>query len=369
MAHIDYSTDPLKHYVRKYGWLPACQEQAATIRKRIKKTPLRYFTFCAAEAIDVFLLEREKILTRSKQTGRLEGVYFCEKDEKAFGEIADLIGSPEQGFLGDFDRIILFEEDNDTRGKELYKETDEFYPEEVRKKLRFKDAHYRLQKNFPFDIINLDVCGVMFPLRKGVITPLLRSLIKILEWQTYSLFPNNRPCKQFTLFLTSHIDPDKTDQDAIEQLRNRVSENIDTSVEFRQAFSNRYGHQEAVRLSRDNFAEFFCLAFTKFIIHQALFTLGWKVTYRAIYLYNRDNKWNVGQKYQIMHSVSVYERIPGFGQRLDQAGITQYIQTATQVIKGGMKWVENIIQQSEIRQLLIQDLESIVEFRNQHRRP
>ena len=33
-------------------------------------------------------------------------------------------------------------------------------------KLRYKDAHCRLRKAFPFDIINLDVCGVMFPPRK-----------------------------------------------------------------------------------------------------------------------------------------------------------------------------------------------------------
>ena len=45
----------------------------------------------------------------------------------------------------------------------------------------------------------------------------------LLAWQTESKFLiNERECKQFTLFLTSHIDPVDTNQSAIEQLENRV---------------------------------------------------------------------------------------------------------------------------------------------------
>src|SRR5437870_5112692 len=167
MSHIDYSSDILKHYVRKYSWLPACQKQSYAIRNRSKRIPLRYFTFCAAQAIDVFMLERERILQRSNQTGRLDGVYFCEKDPVVFGKIADMIGSPEQGFQGDFDKIVLFEDDEDTRGLELYpevkeddteegmKEADQAFSEDIRRKLRYKDANERLRKAFPFDILNL----------------------------------------------------------------------------------------------------------------------------------------------------------------------------------------------------------------------
>ena len=295
MSQIDFATDTLKHYVRRCGWLTAAKEQKHAISKRSKRIPLRYFTFCAAEAIDVFMLEREGILNRSEETGRLEGVYFCEKDLDKFGIIANLIGSPEQGFRGPFDEIVLFEDDEETEGKTL--EDDQPYTPEVREKLIekliYKDTHCRLRKAFPFDIINLDVCGgPMFSSEQTVITPLLRSIFQILEWQTESRFPiNDLECKQFTLFLTSHVNPNRTNQNAIEQLKNRVAENISMNKDFQSAFFSRYGHDQADRLACEDFAEFFCIALPKFMIHMALYNYGWQVTCGPTYLFNRDDKW------------------------------------------------------------------------------
>lgn len=367
MTRIDYSTDVPKHYVRRNGWLSACQQQARTVKKRSKKIPLRYFTFCAADAIDVFMLEREGILKRSSETGRLEGVFFCEADEDAFGKIADLIGSPEQGFLGQFEKIVLFKDDRDTEGRDLYGQEDEYYPEDVRKKLRYKDAHKRFKAEFPFDIINLDVFGIMFPPRRAVIAPLVESLIEILKWQTGSAFPNGKLCKQFTLFLTSHIDHTKTDQEAIRQLTNRVAENIDSNVNFRSAFLESYGHQEATRLARENFAEFFCLALPKFLIHLALFDLGWDVNYGPSYLYNREDIYVKGQYYQIMHSISAYIRVPDFRHRLDAPGTGMYTRAVTQLINDGVIWIDETVENPEISRELQTDLTSIVEFREQYR--
>ena len=286
-----------------------------------------------------------------------------------------MIGSPEQGFQGDFEKIVLFEDDEDTRGIELYpevkedetEEADRAYPEDVRRKLRYKDAHQRLRKAFPFDILNLDVLGVMFPPRRGVITPLLKSLIRILEWQAQSSFPNGRPCQQFTLFLTSHIDPDNTDAEAIRQLARRFSENIDSNVDFRSAFVNLYGYQDTSEFVKDNFAEFFCLAFPKYIIHQALFHLGWEIVPGPVFLYNRDYKREIGRQYQIMHSVSIYKRITNFRETLDGLEISKYTYIVTQLVNNGVKWIDNIMGDSDIKRTLEEDLSNIVKFRDQPR--
>lgn len=357
---INYETDPLKHYVRRHGWLKAARQQKQTIR-RSKNIPLRYFTFCAAEAIDVFMLEREQILKRSEETERLEGVYFCEEDDESFGRIAELIGSPQQGFQGEFEKIVLFEDDEETKGKTLTDE--EHYPLAIRRKLRYKDAHQRLRAAFPFDIINLDVCGVMFPPREVAMTQLLKSLIQILEWQTKSEFPiNNLECKRFTLLLTSHIDPDNTNQQAIEQLENRVNDNM-KNTDFRTAFVEKYGHNQVGKLINEKFPEFFCVALPKFIIHEALFRLGWQVTCGPTYLYNRDYRREENKQYQIMHTVGVYERIPNFQERLDAPNPSQYIQSVTQLINNGVEWVDSITKNPDILRQLEQDLTKIVELR------
>lgn len=364
--YVDFEKDLLKHYVRKHGWLTAAKEQKHVIRNRSKNIPLRYFTFCAAEAIDVCMLECEGILERSEQTGHLESVYFCEKNPRDFARIADLIGLKAQGFLGEFDKIVLFRDDETTEGKTW--DDGDFHPRTIRKKLIYKDAHHRLRQAFPFDIINLDVCGVMFPPRKGVMAPLLKSIIQILEWQTESRFPiNDRECKQFTLFITSHIDPNRTNQNAIEQLKNRVTENINTNADFRSAFYTRYGHNQVDKLARERFAEFFCLALPKIMIHRALYDYGWRVTCGPTYLFNRDDIREENEQYQMMHTVSVYERIPSFRERLDDRSREQYIQSVNQLVETEVEWVDDVIKNPEINQELQENLDQIIELRDQRR--
>ena len=367
--HINYEKDPLKHYVRIDGWLKAIQQQREAIADRLEEIPLRYFTFCAANAIDVFMLEREGILNRSQETECLEGVYFCEKDDESFGIIAGLIGSPENGFHGTFEDIVLFEDNQDTIGRTWEDELeDEPYTREVRQKLRHKRDHHRLRDAFPFDIINLDVCGVMFPLKEEVIASLLKSIIQILEWQTESTFSTDeRICKQFTLFLTSHISQDRTNRKAIQQLENRVNENLCMNEHFKSAFVERYGHSQVNQLASEDFPEFFRVGLLKYIIHKALSPmLGWKITPGSTYLYNRDDKWVENKQYQIMHTVSVCERIPNFQERLDDPSRTEYIQSVIKLVNGPVQWVDGIIEDSDILRELEEDLNKIIELRDRH---
>ena len=364
---INYEKDPLKHYVRIDGWLKAIQQQKEAIANRLEEIPLRYFTLCAAQAIDVFMLERKGILNRSEETGRLEGVYFCERDDENFGKIASLIGSPENGFHGTFEDIVLFKDDQNTIGKSWTDELeDEPYTRKIRKRLRHKREHHRLRDAFPFDIINLDVCGIMFPLKEGVIAPLLESIIQILEWQTESKFSTDeRICKQFTLFLTSHISQDRTNLEAIQQLENRVNENLCMNEHFKSAFVEQYGHDQVTQLACENFPEFFRVAFFKYLIDKALSTdLGWTVTSGPTYFYNRDDNEVENKQYQIMHAVSVYKRIPNFQKLPDDHNRAKYIQSVLEHVNAGVQWVDEIISDPNIEIKLEEDLKQIVKFRD-----
>lgn len=368
MTDIDYATDVLKHYVRKNGWLPACREQRGAVSPS-KQNPLRYFTFCAAEAIDVFMLERAGILRRSNDNGRLESVFFCERDEEVFGKIARLIGSPDQGFQGEFEDIVLFEEDEDTRERELYSNRNEFFPADVRKKLRHKDAHQRLRDAFPFDVINLDLFGIMFPPRGPVVAPILKAILRVLEWQTEALSsrPPNRRNKQFALFLTSHVDRENTNEAAVEQLINRVSVNISTYEGFRSAFAERYGHLDAAALAGSDFPEFFCLALAKYIAHKALHNLGWEVRFKSTYLYSREYRREPGKHYQMLNSISVYSRLNGSQERLDEPSASIYPSVVTETLSEGVSWIDSVAEDPRIVEELEEDLEQIVEFRRDAR--
>ena len=63
---LDWDKDVVKHYVRRFGWLPAASAQfAASIDAN--RDP-KYFTFCASNALDVFLLLNEGVLRRDPKT-------------------------------------------------------------------------------------------------------------------------------------------------------------------------------------------------------------------------------------------------------------------------------------------------------------
>lgn len=370
MPNINYEKDILKHFVRRDGWLPASQEQLRRIsggKRQLNKEPLKYFTFCAAHAIDVFMLEKEKVLKRDKTTGRLNGVYFCEDDPEDFGKIAGLIGSPDQGFLGDFQEIVLFEEDEDTSDRSFSDESAAYGPE-LRKKLRIKDAHYRFEHAFPFDIINLDVCGTMFPPKKGVFSPLLKAIMKILEWQTKSTFKIKKksvPASNFTLFLTSHIDPDLTNSDAIAQLKTCLSNNISAVAGFRELFVEKFGTDNVNQFAEELFPEFFCVSFPKHIIDKALHEFNWRVTYQKNYIYNRPDVHSIERNYQMMHSVAVYERLGDNTDQLNVSRLPEYAESVKELLNTGIKHVDENIADEDIQQKLEKDLQTIIKLRDQ----
>jgi hypothetical protein len=84
------------------------------------------------------MLEREGILLRDESTGRLDHVYFCDNDESEFEKIVNLIKSEQAGFKGDFRKIVLFEDDDDTRNKDEIDTEEGYSGRVIREKFRYK---------------------------------------------------------------------------------------------------------------------------------------------------------------------------------------------------------------------------------------
>ena len=365
--------DVCKHYVRKYGWLPASKSQEKSIRdqrgafkRTLIKQPLRYFTFCAAGAIDVFLLEHGGVIKRSTDTARLDGVFFCEKDANSFSQIAERIGSPDQGFLGDFSKIILFEDDEDTIGRSLYSDDSEEYDEALREKLRLKDTHERLKQSCPFDIINFDPYGMMFQSGQGALTKIFLSFLRLLEWQTEAARNPKSRCQQFTLFLTTHLDADNTDTQVISQLSSRLTDNLRSNQHFKEVFTSRFRHADAAKLASEDFPQFFCLAFPKFMIHEVLFRLGWTIEHHPMFLYEREYKSReIGKKYKMMSAVAVFKQVPDFGQSLSGPSAAQYNDLSDQLIDTPVMDVEPQLTPQTVAELK-QDIEQIIALAEQN---
>src|SRR5437870_8596447 len=110
MSGLDfrYARDPLKHFVRTDGWLPLCKRRLQAIRhgRKVKHMRrLRYFTFCAVDAVDVLMLDVAKVIRRSKD-GRFDTVFFfTRKDESVIETRKNIPGAT--GFPGDFVEVVL----------------------------------------------------------------------------------------------------------------------------------------------------------------------------------------------------------------------------------------------------------------------
>ena len=145
----DWDANIPKHFVRYKGWLPACME----IKNQVGSTPIKYFTLCAKQAIDIFMLEKEKIIRRDDKN-KLPNVIICEKIPSDAAEIYSLVRPPlkEAIIIGDLTKIMNSPE-LDTSNIENIKSRKQ------REENRNRKSYERLKGYFPFDIINLDPYG------------------------------------------------------------------------------------------------------------------------------------------------------------------------------------------------------------------
>lgn len=303
---LDWDADVAKHYVRRFGWLPAASAQFEATRNA-NRDP-RYFTFCASNALDVFLLLREGVLNRDPKTDVVSNTYFCEAKPAEFNRISQLIGAHEQGFLGEFHEMILFEDDERTRGLNL-SDLGRRFSREERRRLNTKERHQTFTESIPFDVINLDVYGTFFPPAGGVTSPMMRSIRRLLELQSEAAEESDN-FRSFTLFLTAHVEVGKVNDEAFEQLVKMVERNRDTYSEFADALNSRFGTTNVTQIADDDFNGFYCLSLPKLTIGEA-FDRGWSVEAKFSGLYKRLRTTPVGDPantYAMLAWVGRFER-------------------------------------------------------------
>ncbi len=269
MGYDDYYG---KHSARFYGWLPASLEHKA----RLKGRPIKYFTLCAEEAIDIFMLEKEGILKRDANK-ELPNVFICEKENSVASKIVNLVRPPikEAIFVGALDVILTFKEDKHTAGKDLDADDKNY---QIRQKLYNRRLFHRLKNSFPFDIINFDPCGNLLDNNKDSNKRLMESLKKVFELQN--------PLDSFLMFVT--IPLSDIHKDYIKTFKAGITKNVKDHPKIGEALSGKYGsskYEDIEELHR------IAIGFSKSVMTPIAKKSNWQCNHQGIYVYqNRDKR-------------------------------------------------------------------------------
>jgi hypothetical protein len=143
-----------KHCARLYGWLPP----SLAFRKR-KIGKIKYLTLCDTNAVDIFMFEKEGVLTR-QANHTLTDVTICEMDDAKIADIFKNVNPPLRDSIvnGMIQKLILFE---DTKELKAIGDDEDVKDIKKRRLLNLRRHALRLQESFPFDIINFDPCDSM----------------------------------------------------------------------------------------------------------------------------------------------------------------------------------------------------------------
>jgi hypothetical protein len=271
--YFEFETDLLKHYVRTHGWLPSCRRRLRAIRAQNpkgKQRRLRYFTFCAAGAVDVLMLDVARIIRRSS-SDKFDSVVFFDRTSEAVSETQKNIPGA-IGFPGDFTTIVLLNDaaDDDVVDDPLRSALPEPDTEATRRQQVILAQRRSLIRQFPFDVLNLDLEEFLLKPNDPLPGRVVNSLRRILGWQRTSLPAPHGRLDGFTLMFTTQIGPPNLSHEYLEMLEGYIRRNLQDDPALIEVLQHRTGMDDARRLRAGDFGTFFRLAMPKVIARIAM---------------------------------------------------------------------------------------------------
>lgn len=292
-----YEEDALKHYVRVCGWLPLCIERERRLRKpKVKERHrFRYFTFCAVNAIDVLMLDVANVIQHSK-AGHFDTVCFFDRTPEFVVQTQRRIpGSI--GFHEDFLETVL---DPFEGSDALIPPADSSDTFLVRAQQRLHDTKQQFKKQFPFDVLNLDLQGVISKPKDTIPGHVINAVRKLCEWQRQPLLVNSRPqyLDGFTLLFTTCVDAKGLGDKYAEMLLDVLKSNVAADNGLEDILRQRNG-LELGQLQEKDFPAFFELGVPK-VIAKVLMDEDWHIEpSRGVLVYRFTRPGN--PPYDIVH--------------------------------------------------------------------
>ncbi len=225
MDVLDLSRDPIKQFVRKFGWLSSAQRKMTELTAGGKSRPfgLRYFTLCGKDGIDIFMLRKEGLL---KDNGRkFPTVVYCENLPSNFGKVRPLLGGT-KGYLSTFEDLV--------------------------KRPEFKSNTIVT----PFDLVNLDFSGSCFPRSDQPFSNTLHSVLDLINLQKGS---------SFCLFVTFKAFRSGENQQAIDELLENMHNNFRDNPEVKTTFNNCFNQMSPKQLLESDYGLFLLTTFPKIV--------------------------------------------------------------------------------------------------------
>lgn len=263
----------MKHYVRREGWLPACKERLLEIQgKQDKNRPrLKYFTFCATGAIDVVMLDLEKVV-RASGAGAFDTVYYFDVDDAQVARTRESIPGA-IGFPGDFVDIVLAEDPLESQVTDVVSSleppVEETFTRHTREQIRRLAIRREFIKAFPFDVINLDLERYLFIPKEALPGKLVNAFRKVFEWQRkrgQAKGGSNYSIDGFELMFTVRVGPHELSQEYRDMMLDYVRQNLADDESLRKTFEARFKEASIDDLLKNNFDAFFKLAVPKTIL-------------------------------------------------------------------------------------------------------
>ena len=196
-----WDLDPLKQYVRRYGWLKDIRNYIKRCREDNYTKPLKYLTLPGLNASDIGFLLNERVLERTED-GVLN-VAIC--DVENADKVANNLG-PWGGVLASSSNLLHEELSSDNGVFDRY---------------------------FPFDVINMDLCNCLYP-------PKNEDNLKTLKW----VFLKQQG-RRFLLLLTTNpvgLAADELEKVLIQNLRHE---------NFKKAYVERFGSDDPTACTQD----------------------------------------------------------------------------------------------------------------------
>ncbi len=208
-----WERDPKKQYIRMIGWVKIIKEYLESRKAVGMNDPIKILTLPGRFAMDIGLFYREGIIIKT-ENGELN-VAIC--DEGKGAEIANKL-TKYGGVLAFSDRLL-----ND----------------------ELREITNPIPRQFPFDVINLDLCKTLIPACQEN----LDSLQWIFEYQKE---------KGFLLLLTAREYPDP------QKYLYLIEQNLESEIEFAQAYKEVFGGTQS-RLCAENLTQFSQIIYPKLI--------------------------------------------------------------------------------------------------------